>query len=505
MKEIIDYLLLKDRFQWSQATEDAADHLHKTISKVIVHGSSRVIKLQKGDISEAYGFMPPQPWGIRSAEASFHSDSNLIFLLKSSSAPLMVATNSKACQGRFRIQRNLGPAAEPSFVMHNSPQTLTEIIAYSSRTPNIHGVLTKCSSKRINNIDCRGRLELHNSQTTVLNLTHSEHLKLTSTNLDKCTLHVDIKTETDSKFSILEYIFNDLSKNTKTEIWLCAHLCHPRPGANDNASGIAAMLEIIKRLETLPKSSLENIPTVKIIISPEFTGMAQYLKKAKRLPSLVINIDTIGGNQIAAGKNLTLELPPSFIRSQLLDRFVEHIKSAIHATPEFDLSISYFKGYSDHALFAANCFEVPAVMLAQENDIFNHTDQDTVDKLDFSRIKRVADAVFSFITSANLSKSEERRRLVPRQPHAYELPFNYFKLLEMTDRNDLDFIKSSFQKNKATFALLQYAWILKGKNFSQEEIKKRIPKIENSEQEQVATRLISIIDKTMPGRQRNAI
>jgi hypothetical protein len=506
LKEVINFLVLKDRFQWSKAAEDTSDFLHNVIAEIAVHGRSKTIKLQQADATDAFGFTLPKPWGLTSAQVHCERNGQLVFQLKSELTPLMVATNSEPCHGKFRVQTGLTPATEPSFVLHNPlKQTLTEILRFATTTRNICGVLTSSSSKKIENRECRGRLELHGAKTTVLNITHSEYLNLISKNVDECCLRVDVQTENESRFSILEYVFNSRDESNHTEIWLCAHLCHPKPGANDNASGVGTMIEIIKRLEGLPKSTIKGLPIVKIIMSPEFTGMAQYLKTANRLPSLVINVDTVGANKSVAGKDLTLELPPTFITSDILKAFVTHMQIAGDESIEFKLCLSPFKGYSDHALFAANCFEIPAVMLAQEKDIFNHTDHDTIDNLDFDRIQWIAEKLFRFLTSKNLPKSCTDRKLIQHQPSYSSLPFNFFKLLAALQKDDLNLIKNSFQSNKKTFAILQHAWILSGKGLKKENIQIELRKISDSEPELKVDRLISIIEKTIRGLDQNAV
>ena len=53
-------------------------------------------------------------------------------------------------------------------------------------------------------------------------------------------------TLSDGKLQVLSALIPGEDKNK--EIWLAAHLCHPHPGANDNASGSGALLEVLRVL-----------------------------------------------------------------------------------------------------------------------------------------------------------------------------------------------------------------------------------------------------------------
>ncbi|MBC8262914.1 MAG: DUF4910 domain-containing protein, partial [Anaerolineales bacterium] len=66
---------------------------------------------------------------------------------------------------------------------------------------------------------------------------------------------------------------------TSEEVVIVAHLCHPRPSANDNASGSAAALEIARTLQRLVDEGKLSQPKrgIRFLWVPEMTGTYAYL------------------------------------------------------------------------------------------------------------------------------------------------------------------------------------------------------------------------------------
>ncbi len=123
------------------------------------------------------------------------------------------------------------------------------------------------------------------------------------------------------------------------EVLLSAHLCHPRPRANDNASGVAALLGIARALAgqqpatgggarlrgaRLRGARLPGVRFrgVRFLWGPEFVGLAGYLHDyamAGRtpVPAHVVNVDMAGQDVARCGGPLVIERGPDDIRSFL--------------------------------------------------------------------------------------------------------------------------------------------------------------------------------------------
>jgi len=171
------------------------------------------------------------------------------------------------------------------------------------------------------------------------------------------------------------------------EVWLTAHLCHPRPGANDNASGVAALLGIAAAHAASRRAERRHATarTLRFVWGPEFVGMAATLhgRIGGRLPSAVINLDMVGEDQALCGGPFLVERPPDSLPS-LAAPLGEHLVAEAFARTRAGAgrwSPAQFTGFSDHALFADPRIGVPAVQLCHAPDRFNHSSGDALDKV----------------------------------------------------------------------------------------------------------------------------
>ncbi len=180
------------------------------------------------------------------------------------------------------------------------------------------------------------------------------------------------------------------------ELLVTAHLCHPRPGANDNASGAAAALETARVLHALVRSGVlpESRRTVRFLWMPEFTGTYAWQAHASRSTRdtvAAINLDMVGESQSACGSTFLLEQAPHFLGSfadELLSRvrtaaqdWVQDFSGAGHYSLARLADVPY-SGGSDHALWIDPAFGVPCPMLIQWPDRYYHTDLDSPDRCD---------------------------------------------------------------------------------------------------------------------------
>jgi len=183
------------------------------------------------------------------------------------------------------------------------------------------------------------------------------------------------------------------------EVLLVAHLCHPRPSANDNASGSGLLIEIARAIGEIGRDvPLRN--TVRLLWVPEFNGTipwaAANVEKLRRV-RYVLNLDMIGQSPEVLGEPLRVFRVPN-ARPSFLNACFEPILSRI-AEDEAALSsrgsrrplhwiLDAPSGGSDHLVFQAAPHELPAAMLGH-NDPYWHTDLDATDKVDATRLKHV--------------------------------------------------------------------------------------------------------------------
>ena len=190
---------------------------------------------------------------------------------------------------------------------------------------------------------------------------------------------------------------------TGQEVVVVAHLCHPRPSANDNASGSAAALEIARALQRLVDDGKLAQPKrgIRFLWVPEMTGTYAYLATHEgEIERMVagLNLDMVGQNQELCGSSFLIERPPqatpSFV-SVLLERLREEFlseTSAFGGTGEYALfrhAVIPFSGGSDHYILSDPSVGVPTPMIIQWPDKFYHTSHDTPDKVDPAMLGRV--------------------------------------------------------------------------------------------------------------------
>jgi aminopeptidase YwaD len=205
------------------------------------------------------------------------------------------------------------------------------------------------------------------------------------------------------------------------EIFLVAHLCHPKPSANDNASGSGVLLEIARTVTVLIEKGKIEKParTIRFIWVPETFGSIAYLHRHEDLPRRLvagINLDMVGQNQDLCRSTLNLDRTPDSLPSylndyvfSLLEKSVKEFdaSSAFGSTSTFRFATGAFSGGSDHAEFADSTIGVPCIMLLQWPDLFYHTSMDTVDKVSADSLRRVGwIATVAALTLANSGTEE---------------------------------------------------------------------------------------------------
>jgi hypothetical protein len=219
---------------------------------------------------------------------------------------------------------------------------------------------------------------------------------------------VKLKAKIDAKlFPFYEDVITATIQGTtkpNEEIFLIAHLCHPKPSANDNASGSGLLLEIARTIKALIAKGKMEPPqrTIRFLWVPETLGTAAYLcrheEEAWSRMIAGINLDMVGQDQEICRSTLNLDRTPDSLPSYLndfvfflIEQSVKEFDKETHFGPAstFRYNTTAFSGGSDHAEFTEATIGVPCVMLLQWPDLFYHTSEDTIDKVSESSLKRV--------------------------------------------------------------------------------------------------------------------
>ena len=159
---------------------------------------------------------------------------------------------------------------------------------------------------------------------------------------------------------------------------IVAHACHPEPGANDNASGVAAAAEALVALSEAADTGFQPPCEVRLYWLPEYTGSILVARRESR-PVAAVNLDMVGGRPGTAGAT-ALYAPPLPAISEATAAAYRAFRAAYAGGPA---GLRPFTAGSDHVPFLV--YGVEAVMINQWPDKFYHSDLD-----DASRISRAA-------------------------------------------------------------------------------------------------------------------
>lgn len=207
------------------------------------------------------------------------------------------------------------------------------------------------------------------------------------------------RVDAESYDGTIENVEATIPGETDQEVLVVAHLCHPRPSANDNASGPATVMETARALNALIAGGRLKRPkrTIRLLLPPEMTGTFAHLanRTAEERSRIVaaINDDMVGQKQEVTGSTLLCEYPPMACPSfagDLLSLIIEAVaRETAGEAPGFRHAAVRFSGGSDHYILADPTIGVPCPMLIQWPDRFYHTSADTVDKSDPEMMRRV--------------------------------------------------------------------------------------------------------------------
>lgn len=214
-------------------------------------------------------------------------------------------------------------------------------------------------------------------------------------------------------YDILTAVIEGADPNLKNEeITFTCHLDHPRPGANDNASGSVTIMEVARALKKLIDEGRIERPkrTIRFIWSPEIEGTTVLLNYRPTLAAnikAVIHMDMVGGGLETKAIFHVSRSPkslPSFVSdigeafgmylNEASDKFasgeavdnpvvsLEGGKEDLHAV------LGQFHMGSDFQVFSEGSFRIPSIYLHDWPDRYIHTNYDLPANIDPTKLKR---------------------------------------------------------------------------------------------------------------------
>ena len=216
------------------------------------------------------------------------------------------------------------------------------------------------------------------------------------------------------KYSLVTAVLPGSDERLKSEeiVYSC-HLDHPRPGANDNASGCVSILEAARTLKLLVRSGLLPVPkrSIRFIWPAEIEGSLIYLSTLKDTSNIKANIhlDMVGGGEQTKSVFRISGGPmsqPSFIAdvAHEIGYFVNDqtlryasgedvafplVSKEGSKNPQLAQMESISLG-SDHQIFNESSWGIPGIYLHDWPDRYIHTNFDNAAMIDPTKLKRAA-------------------------------------------------------------------------------------------------------------------
>jgi len=198
------------------------------------------------------------------------------------------------------------------------------------------------------------------------------------------------------------------------EIVFSCHLDHPRPGANDNASGCVSILEVARTLQKLINEKKIERParTLRFVWPPEIEGTVVLLNAKPEWAARIkaaIHMDMVGGGPVTKAVFHVTRGPmsvPSFV-NDVAEAFGEFVNEQSYqfattgsarwplVAPEGGKEpllarMAPFSLGSDHEVYTQGSWRIPAVYLNDWPDRYIHTNLDVPANIDPTKLKRAA-------------------------------------------------------------------------------------------------------------------
>ncbi len=204
------------------------------------------------------------------------------------------------------------------------------------------------------------------------------------------------------------------------EIIYSCHLDHERPGANDNGSGCVTILESARVLAHLIQTGALPRPqrTLRFIWGPEVEGTMAFLANHPEIRQRAranIHMDMVGGDFFKNKSVFHVTATPWSLPSFVTDVgavFLDAIRAAASGYAAGELpadagivetrageqgtrnelvaDITPYSSGSDHDDYDSSTIAVPSLYLRDWPDIYIHTDHDSLEQIDATKLRRVA-------------------------------------------------------------------------------------------------------------------
>ncbi|UCE41804.1 MAG: M28 family peptidase [Candidatus Aminicenantes bacterium] len=208
-----------------------------------------------------------------------------------------------------------------------------------------------------------------------------------------------------------------------SELLMVAHLFEriATPGANDNCSGVATILEVGRTLARLISQGILEAPrrTIRFLWVPEISGTREFMYKYPQSQDklmAVLNFDMTGADLKTTDAYLRMKKTPDSCPSYLNDLIANlllcvdqtFIRTQWGTNSQFNYRLCPFISGSDHTVFLAA--GIPAIQFNYYSDNFYHSSEDRSKHVDPTEMKRVgfmAAAGFYYLANAASQEAQD--------------------------------------------------------------------------------------------------
>ncbi|AXR61717.1 DUF4910 domain-containing protein [Leptospira mayottensis] len=228
--------------------------------------------------------------------------------------------------------------------------------------------------------------------------------------------NTQVKFDRNRNLKLLEVV---VSGEDEKEIFFITHLCHPKPSANDNASGPAMFIELIRYFaQNKPELSLRFLFTV------EYWGTVAYFSKfldVRKNCIAGVSLDMVGGDQNLAGSTMIVDEIPHHLTSNLDLFLYDHMQRLAHAGSYRMVGEPilwartqkvFYTGGSDHYILNDSTVAIPSTCLNTYPDRFYHRPEDTPDKISKDTLNLFFSTVIHAISDFAKSLNQDKERSI---------------------------------------------------------------------------------------------
>ncbi len=429
------------RIQSSPGYVEAADWLQGSLERA---GLSPIHIDAIGDGSTRYlGMLSPEGWECRSAAATLIDGPSRTLITDFAAQPLSIVQRSESVEGRFEICA-LSDGSEPEH--YEGVDVRGRVVLTRGNPHRVHRMAVVergaagliCDGRRLfppvraedTDADSLPYLSFwwagKEPRGWGIAMSPARGAALRERLRDGVRVELEVAIDARRFDARIPLISAVLPGDLPGEVLITSHLCHPKPGANDNGSGVAATLETARALASLRAKGVlpRNSRSVRFLWMPEFTGTHAWMAlnpDAVRASIAALNLDMVGERQDECGSTFLIERPPhpmgtvmedllSAIRHETQD-WVESYSGPGHFSMARMSDVPY-SGGSDHAVWIDPAVGVPCPMLIQWPDRYYHSSSDTPDRCDPASLAHTARTAAAYAAILSCAGQDEHAELL---------------------------------------------------------------------------------------------